>query len=900
MKVRVLTALSLCLLATVFAISHLQSTSGAAQVNRSSGDILHSESVSSADPWRGPQPDGGPGPTPAPLTGANDNKNVRLVGHIGGLNDAIFVRGSYAFAGYGAEMAILDISDRTRPTKISYIVLPDLVQDIYVSGSYAYVAARTTGLRIVDISNVAAPVEVGFYDTPGNSLSVEVVNGFAYVADDTRGLRIIDVSQPAHPREVGAYDTSGLAKQATVSNGYAYVSDFEAGLWIVDVSTPGNPILIGGYDTPWYTNFVYVVGPLAYVLDAHSGLLIVDISTPASPHLLSHLDVGEAARELAVVGRYVYELDSENGLHVIDVADPVAPVQVGHYSTVNAFSLAVTDGYAYLANWYSSELTVLNLAVPTQPVAYGSYREIGYNWGLAVADRYVYASNTMTLTVIDVADPGRPTVVNQVGMPLFPGGWGLGMMIQGHYLYVGDEAGLHVIDLSDPIRPIMVGDYPAFGDIKDLAVAGDRLYMAQTNGLQIIDITTPTMPVQLGLYPVPYAWRLTVAGSYAYVIDQYGLDIVNVLTATSPALIATYPVSDLIQDVAVVGTIAYLVDGSSNQLQIIDVAVPATPALIGSYPIFEDPWAIVADGNYAYVTSLHQCLLVLDVANPARRGRAGYYQLSAPADNTTFTTKIIVDNGYVYIPDQAYGLYILQFASAVSGRVADVNQTLTAGVQIVGDVGQTAVTDGAGTFRLTSLLSGTYAFTPTLPGFRFLPASRAVALPPDAEYQDFTILPMPVHLTLQPGAILPVLTLTDTQALTTQLDFSSVTVTDTTVFVLTPTLVPRWDSLAFAGHAFDLLPLANAGLSTILFHVPVTVTIRYSDLDVRSVSDEDQLALRQWNGSDWEDVVQTCEPAPEYARNVSTNVLSVPICQWGRFALFGPTHQIFLPISFRS
>jgi hypothetical protein len=67
------------------------------------------------------------------------------------------------------------------------------------------------------------------------------------------------------------------------------------------------------------------------------------------------------------------------------------------------------------------------------------------------------------------------------------------------------------------------------------------------------------------------------------------------------------------------------------------------------------------------------------------------------------------------------------------------------------------------------------------------------------------------------------------------------------------------------------------------------------ETDVSVISNEAELALWVWTEDGWQDATTTChDPAP-YLRDVINNVLTLTICQTGRFALFGPTHQRYFP-----
>src|SRR5262249_9361301 len=163
--------------------------------------------------------------------------------------------------------------------------------------------------------------------------------------------------------------------------------------------------------------------------------------------------------------------------------------------------------------------------------------------------------------------------------------------------------------------------------------------------------------------------------------------------------------------------------------------------------------------------------------------------------------------------------------------------------------------------------------------------------------QNFTVLPPPISATLDPG-IAATLISTDTQGLPTRLAFPAGAVGATATAVLTPTVVKMGGGDLFTGAAFDLTVSRNRatppGLS---FGARVVVTVRCGDADVRAVSHETELALRWWNGSGWTDAAATCAPPSTYDRNTTSNLLRVSICRTGRYALFGPTHHIFLPLN---
>ncbi len=108
---------------------------------------------------------------------------------------------SYIYAGNGANMYVIDISNRASPSTVGSIPFDGYVYGVVVSGNYAYVGTAV-GLRIVDITDRADPTEVGHWrrsEIDGDWNGQISVNGhfvYAGVYGDSSGLYVIqtDVS----------------------------------------------------------------------------------------------------------------------------------------------------------------------------------------------------------------------------------------------------------------------------------------------------------------------------------------------------------------------------------------------------------------------------------------------------------------------------------------------------------------------------------------------------------------------------------------------------------------------------------------------------------------------------------------------------------------------------------
>jgi hypothetical protein len=121
---------------------------------------------------------------------------------------------------------------------------------VALSGSYAYVADGSAGLRVIDVSTPTNPSEVGFFDVPrlaASAQGVAVSRGYAYVANSHDGLLVIDVSDPFSPVGVGHKNTPQGANGVTVAGGYVYLAESSAGMEIFQIC--GGDIFADGFES---------------------------------------------------------------------------------------------------------------------------------------------------------------------------------------------------------------------------------------------------------------------------------------------------------------------------------------------------------------------------------------------------------------------------------------------------------------------------------------------------------------------------------------------------------------------------------------------------------------------------------------------------------------------------
>jgi hypothetical protein len=125
------------------------------------------------------------------------------------------------------------------------------------------------------------------------------------------------------------------------------------------------------------------------------------------------------------------------------------------------------------------------------------------------------------------------------------------------------------------------------------------------------------LPVRLGGYDTSgYAYDVAVVGSLAYVADgSSGLEVLDVSNPASPLRLGGYDTSGSVDAVQVVGSLAYVADGSSG-LQILDVSNPAAPVWRGEYDTSGYACDVQVVGSLAYVADDVGGLAILRVKYP--------------------------------------------------------------------------------------------------------------------------------------------------------------------------------------------------------------------------------------------------------------------------------------------
>lgn len=218
----------------------------------------------------------------------------------------------------GAEgLLVLDVSNPA-------VLLPDTsfvigggadIENVYVKGNYAYLAATNSGMYIIDVSDIDSLVQRGQHDLGGIAYDIKVLDTLAYIAYGDVGLEIVNIKIDSLPTFVGRYTPSGSAivRRLDVVGNRAYLAMQNSGLEIVNIANPAFPTQLGNYNTfnSFFTG-VDVVGDTAYLANRDDGVEIVDVTSPVTPASITFFNTEGQANNLVYRNSFIFVADQSS------------------------------------------------------------------------------------------------------------------------------------------------------------------------------------------------------------------------------------------------------------------------------------------------------------------------------------------------------------------------------------------------------------------------------------------------------------------------------------------------------------------------------------------------------------------------------------------------------------
>ncbi len=638
---------------------------------------------------------------PHPVDIPEPGLTVDLAGHFGGGTNPVFVGETYAYVGFGPELAILDIADPSAPRRIGYLVLAggdgNAVEAITVVGPYAYVA-DTYGLWVVDVSDPTQPFGVGHTLIRGGvNTDVTVAGQYAYLTQWYNSgqsgsgnvghgyFKVVDVSDPAHPYEVSTFKTSNGgsrnrgARAAQVIDNHAYVADSEDyGLRVFDVSDPAEPIDVevssGGAE-----DFVLRDGYAYTTNGSQGGFRVFDVSDPTALKGIGFYETPGRTGDVALVDDYAYFVEDpplvdfqpvgDYGLRILDVSNPISPTAAGTYTTTTAIAdLSVKDHYAYLSS--QGALRILDLADRTNPVEIGVYQTLPPSVSeMSVADDWAYVvtgddREGRAVQVLNISNPAEPVMVQPSATELGPA-----TPVLDGYAYLIEDGDLRILDASNPVTLTQAGAYSTSLPIHRLVTRENYAYAVLDGGygsnwqLGVLDLSDPTAPLQansVDLLPDLQEVHLEMMADHLYLVSAAtGLRVFDV--SEPPNLVEVDTGLDISgKHMALRDGHAYV---AGQGLHILDASDPARSVMVGAAQVglSGTRWSIAdiaVDEGYTYLLDDVVGLRVIDISDPSAPVEVGFAPIpGAPTD-------LAVADDHIWVATERSGLFLYQLTPA--------------------------------------------------------------------------------------------------------------------------------------------------------------------------------------------------------------------------------------------
>ncbi|MAT96500.1 MAG: hypothetical protein CL608_05095 [Anaerolineaceae bacterium] len=317
------------------------------------------------------------------------------------------VQENLAYVAFGKRLFIVDVSMPSQPILVGETVFPNQIEEIQVVDDTLYAIQREgeniyqwpIELAIVDVTDPTNPSKLGLYSPEFLAIDAIVIGDIAHVIGFKDDWEVVDVSNPRLPTKIGTIQEgwsgscSGCYILSEVREIDGYLHLFPSNnryshpeILIYDVSEPLNPRItrelsyrngsrtLLDYSDPDEDAYTVIVIPNG------EGFLfrILDLSSPGV--------VGELLQELpntsiqssqsgglVTVDHYVY-FASSDGLYILDVLERFRPSLANSlYPNAYFSDIVKANGLVYLLDW-DDGLVILDVSDPLNPVEVGKWQ----------------------------------------------------------------------------------------------------------------------------------------------------------------------------------------------------------------------------------------------------------------------------------------------------------------------------------------------------------------------------------------------------------------------------------------------------------------------------------------------------------------------------------------------
>ncbi len=646
-------------------------------------------------------------------------KGLALLYELGGQATALAADSQYVYLALGRRFLVLSYSASAAPTVVgSTGAIAVEPRQIVLGSGTAYLVDPHIGVHVIDIADPKRPQVLQTVRCGDQAMGLAIASRWGYLACGQAGLAVIDLSQPREPVLKAELPTRRFARAVAIRGHHALVAERDqwvSGLWIVDIANPARPVDRGFLLTPGGADHIQVVDDAAFVLGASGSLWVVDVADPEHPTRLGRAELGQATNTIpgyAAAGEqsyglwatndYLYVAQGERGLVIVDVRYRRRPLAFEPYDTPGQARDVVVIGRRPLGLVADGVgglrvIDLASLAKPSELYAYdespGAIRDVAAGDGfLCLVSQVggVWAGSKTTLDVVDLAQPGRPTLRSSLDLPGATRSVAAGPSARSAStcavaqspsisyerdrsgrVQVTYQGGLQLVDVATLAAPRVAAAWHgaylmnvAFGEsvLYGAWLAGyfpqDTAPLQQpANGLVVVDDRRLHALAEIGRLTVPGQPRWVAADGETVYLAAYeaGLHIISATEPKRPRLLGSLALADRARGVAVLAGVA-LVTTESQGLVAIDVSDPAQPKEVGRIALVGGGRKVEIEGPYAIVTDGELGVNLIDVSDPQRpQWRDRYVPPVATVNNIAAS----LHGEYVYVGVDPGALLVL-------------------------------------------------------------------------------------------------------------------------------------------------------------------------------------------------------------------------------------------------
>ena len=292
------------------------------------------------------------------------------------------------------EILIFDITDKENPVEITDYPQAE-VNDVYVKGDTAFLAAGNKGLIVLDISDPEKPEEIVTFSTEQVCRYVYTKDHYVFLGVDFFKLMVLDITNAKSPEIIYKYQEPETYWWDYIYGFYIKDEFLILERMIFDISDPEHPIEVGSIphdyrDIDFKDNYCFITHDYDMQIYFYANM--------ASRNMVAKLTSEYPAYGICTKGNYLYYSEAVNGIHIIDISSKSNPVEVGTFNLNNETPKTINcvNNYLYLTfdgNYRDGWITILDAADPINLKQVSSYTLGEYKSRTFINNDYILAAN---------------------------------------------------------------------------------------------------------------------------------------------------------------------------------------------------------------------------------------------------------------------------------------------------------------------------------------------------------------------------------------------------------------------------------------------------------------------------------------------------------------------------